>query len=178
MEVQSVKFLYQDLPTCPFIWTYNGFMFQLKSALKVTCNEFADKLPTELKNMLKKYKCDYYLLEQEIPIIDDKIINIANVSFHSWLFSKFNNGYGNMSDSKLNTQIMSCLIPLNTTFVQVGKYGIEINSFGKRRLHIHNGRLSPKYDNAIKLNGGQNEFITICIHEKSKLCCVTHHILS
>lgn len=112
--------------------------------------------------------CDYYTVEQEVLNIDENVIKVCNVSFHSWLFSKFNATSDDMTNSKLNLQIMSLLIPLdNVEYKQIGKYGIEINSFGKRCAHIHNNRLSPKYDNALKLESSPKEFITICIHPQN-----------
>lgn len=175
-NMKDIKLLHQSLPNCPFIWTYNGFMFPIKSVQKV--NETEINLNNEVKNILKKYTCDYYIVEQEVLNIDDNIIKVCNISFHSWLFSKFNPTLDDMTNSKLNVQIMSSLIPLDSSeYKQIGKYGIEINSFGKRRVHIHNNRLSPKYDNALKLDGKTKEFITICINEKSGICCVTKHRL-
>lgn len=175
-DVKNIKLLHQELPNCPFIWTYNGFMFPIRSAQKVALNEI--NLNSELKNILKKYICDFYIVEQEVLNIDNNVIKVCNVSFHSWLFSKINPSIDDMTNSKLNVQIVSSLIPLdNTEYKQIGKYGIEINSFGQRRVHIHNNRLSPKYDNAIRLESSPNEFVTICINEKFGICCVTKHRL-
>lgn len=175
-DIKNIKLLHQELPNCPFIWTYNGFMFPIRFVQKVQEHEI--QLSNELKNILKKYACDYYRVEQEVLNIDGNTIKVANISFHSWLFSKINPTINDMTNSKLNVQIMSSLIPFDDTeYKQIGKYGIEINSFGKKRVHIHNNRLSPKYDNAIKLETFPKEFVTICIHEKSGTCCVTKHRL-
>lgn len=50
-DVSNVKLLHQSLPNCPFIWTYNGFMFPIKSVQKVQETEI--NLNSELKNILK-----------------------------------------------------------------------------------------------------------------------------
>jgi hypothetical protein len=173
-HIKNIKLLHQELPACPFIWIYNSFMFPINSICKLTIEDL--QLNTELQNVIKKYKCEFYQIEQEVLKIGNAYPGVANISFHSWLFSKFNPSYDDMTNSKLNIQIMSSLRS-NNDIKQKGKYGIEINSFGSRRVHIHNNRLSPKYDNAFNLNQSHNSFISICVHEKTGICCVTKHVL-
>lgn len=173
----TLRFCYQELPICPFVWTYNGQIFQISKMETSNLEKF--NFNEEQKQFLKNYTCDFFEIEQEIPCIDGITPTVANISFHTWLFKKFNPTLEDMTNSKLNTQVLTMIVVNNkeSKFDQKGKYGIEINSLGKRRLHIHNNRLSPKYDNAFNLQKDLTEFVTICIHEKSKFCCVTKHRL-
>lgn len=175
-QVGTIRLLHQELPKCPFIWTYNGFMFPIKSSQKVNLSDF--DLTEEQHRFLSKYDCDCYMIEQYVINIDKHDITIANISFHSWLFTKIRVNSNEMTNQKLNLQIMSSLIPIGTDELeQNGKFGIEINSFGKRRVHTHNNRLSPKCDNSINLKNKPTDFFSICINEKTGQCCITKHKL-
>jgi len=167
--------MYHDLPMCPFLWLYNNFIFKIEFAQKVTQNEL--QLDNSLCEIIKQYECDFYIVEQEILNTNEKNIKFANISFHSWLFSKLNTD-NDMTNKKLNIEIMSALFTYDNKIKQYDKYGIEINSFAKRRVHIHNNRLSPKFDNTVLLETKPEKFISICVEKKTNKCCVTLHKLN
>lgn len=176
MNVDTVKLLYQDLPVCPFLWKYNCHLFPIKFAQKMSEHDILlnDELDHFLKSRCKSF--DYYTIEQEIESHNEEFSKILNIGFHTWLFSKTNQNK-NMTNHKLNSQILTMLVTSNSNIKQTGKYGIEINSLGKRRVHIHNNRLSPKHDNSINLETKPTNFISVCINEHTKECCITLHKL-
>jgi hypothetical protein len=180
--LKYIKFSNQELPTCPFIWSYNDCMFPVNFAEKVDKNSFI--LPNNIRDMIKKYTCEYYQVEQTLFETENGYQDVMSVSFHSWIFSKMNPSQNNMTNYKCNTYIVSGLFT-ESNILQGGKYGIEINSVGKRRVHVHNNRLSPKYENTfwlrnilkIKPQIKEINFVTIGIFEPLKICCITQHIL-
>lgn len=173
-NIDNVKFAEIDVPSCPFVWSYNEFLFPIIETKKITKETFT--MTEELNRLTKNLQTDYYFVKQKFF----KETDTAYISFHSWYYTKTTH-YRDMTRSKLKGVIFTGLFT-NLPIKQDRKYGITINCLDKRYLHIHNKRLSPGNTNTFSIdlknfNEKAIKFVTVCVSETLKKCCVTYHYL-
>lgn len=172
--LDSVKFAEIELPGCPFVWSYNEFMFPLIEAKQMPKDTIT--ISEELKKLTDNYDTDFYYVKQRFF----KETDGAYISFHSWFYTKTTH-YRDMTKSKLKTIIFTGLFT-DLPIKQDRKFGISTNSIDRRFLHIHNKRLSPGNTNTFSIdlkniNDKEISFLTVGICDKIKKCCVTCHVL-
>lgn len=175
--VESVVFAESSLPTCPFLWSYNEYMFPLIETAILSEKSF--KFGDILKKIISVYETDYYLIKQKMF----KESLCAYVAFHSWYYSKTTR-FRDMTKSQIKAPIFTGLFT-DKKIKQDRKNGISINCLERRSLHIHNKRLSPSNTNTFTLDLSSSEFkdlkefsfVSVVVCDKLKKCCVTRHIL-
>jgi hypothetical protein len=85
-----------------------------------------------------------------------------------------------MTKTEFNVPLESCIIS-NSSFIKSDE--ILLNEFTKRKINIHNKKLSPVNSNTFLINtnitnnNNQIDFYSICYDNKIKLCSITHHIV-
>lgn len=174
-KVPIIKFAEIFIPVCPFIWSYNEFVFPIVELKQITKDSFT--MANELNRLTKNLQTDFYFVKQKYF----KESTSSYISFHSWFYSKISDNK-DMTKVKLQTTIFTGLFT-NMEITQDNKYGISINHLSKRFLSIHNKRLSPKNTNTFTLNLANEsdkkniQFITVCMVSELQKCCVTHHYL-
>ena len=177
-NVANIKFAEIELPACPFVWSYNEYLFPITETKILDASSF--KMPKEFADVFKNYTTDYFSVKQKLF----KENNRVYISFHSWYFSKISK-LDDMTRSQFKMKIYSGLFADNTNniYLQTDKNGIPINCIEERTIHVHNKRLSPGNSNTVTFDLGRLpdtkniEFVTITFNNKIKKCCVTRHYL-
>lgn len=186
--MQEIKFGNQILPAFPFVWVYGSHM------LPVVKSEVRDvKEMTNVKDLpiLEGYEVEYRLMEQQALTPDTMI----NVSFHTWLF-QLNGGGNDMSSAKFKTDALAGVFEVGRAGGVEPNYAYAYGAHGahgapahdayrmagicpgrldRRWVIVHDGKLSPKFDNSLRVVRLPATFLTVVVHEKLKKACITLH---
>ena len=184
--MDNIKFGYIDLPQCPFVWNYlDGFIHEIVSVEKHQQNIFGDikNIIESIENkndieQLLKCNIDYYTIKQKILIIPNEKTKV-NISFHSWYWLKRFKSF-DMEKADFNVPLNTCLI---TKSKNILSDEIFINKITKRKINVHNNKLSPANSNTFYISDlnqtsdEENLFYSICYDTKIKSCVITQHII-
>lgn len=165
---QTINFNNIALPKCPFLWNYeNQYLYPIIDCTQVN---FADNLDNIMSKIidednnlekLKKFKMDYFEIKQNI-LLDNDVSNKINISFHSWYYSKISRS-DDMTKVEFNIPIETCIVSGldNNDIIDGKKYGkkyeiksdeILIGKFTKRKIRVHDKKLSPANSNTFYIN--------------------------
>jgi len=189
-EQNTILFDNIELPKCPFIWNYeNQYIHPIINVMELPIdldiNENINKIIDNIEDVqdvdkIKKFKKDYFVIEQKI-LLNKSEKNKINLSFHSWYFSKISKN-NDMTKVEFNIPVNTCIVSQSNNIISDE---IILNKFTKRKINIHNKRLSPAnsntffidYDYNNDIDNKQIKFYSVCFDTKIKCCVITCHIL-
>jgi hypothetical protein len=180
-----------SLPKCPFLWNYpNQFIHPIIEYYQTDFTNDLDNIISNItnesdKDKIKKFKKDYFEIKQKI-LLDKSMCDKINLSFHSWYFSKISKS-DDMTKIEFNIPLDTCIVHGSNVFgpTYIKQDEILINEFTKRKIRIHDKKLSPANSNTFciqnikenNLENNQIDFYSICFDTKIKRCVITHHIM-
>lgn len=97
-----IKFGYHELPTIPFIWNYDKYVYPVMnykyiSELDSNYNKFYESDLIKYDTIIEVLK-QYNMYKKHIYIVDQLIIDeveedklILNISYHTWFFNLISN---------------------------------------------------------------------------------------
>lgn len=183
----SIIFNSIELPKCPFLWNYeNQYLHPIIEYSKIVDSEIIDGIneyvEKNLKNnvdKIKKIKKDYWIIKQKI-LFSKSEENKINLSFHSWYYSKISKS-NDMTKIDFNIPLNTCIL---TDSLNIKEDEIKINELTKRKIIVHNKKLSPSNSNTFyicehspNLIPSQLEFYSVCWDGEIKQCVITKHVV-